>query len=311
MNNCFFQKHGASLVISILLVITSLVINDNYAHAQSTEGAQKTSCEIRYPARLHSIYPFISYPKVLLQAAIKVTDNEFGNCRLVHVGGYSQTRKISSLMKNEGVDVAWLPASKELSSKLQHISVPIRKGMLGWRLLLVHVDNANQISQATQLKSLQQFSMGYGADWFDLPAMQKYFPNIITSSNAANLYQMLAYKRFDMFPRAIHEASAELIFHQPQFPQMQVAPKIALYYPQADLFYVNRSNKELYNRLTKGLLILIEDGTLDRLFNRYHKKYILEADLTQRSVIKLENPNMPEDVLFNDSRLWFDPNQYN
>jgi hypothetical protein len=287
------------------------VLSGNLVYAQSNIVDQQTSCEIRYPARLHSIYPFISYPKVLLQAAIKVTDNEFGNCRLVHVGGYSQTRKISSLMKNEGVDVAWLPASKELSSKLQHISIPIRKGMLGWRLLLVHEDNAKQISQATELKGLQKFTMGYGADWFDLPAMQQYFPNVITSSNASNLYQMLAYKRFDIFPRAIHEAAAELVFHQPQFPQMQVAPNVALYYPQADLFYVNRSNKQLYNRLTKGLLILIEDGTLDRLFNRYHKKYILEAKLTQRSVIKLENPNMPEDVLFNDSRLWFDPNQYN
>ncbi|GBL03197.1 transporter substrate-binding domain-containing protein [Glaciecola sp. KUL10] len=311
MNKSFNEKHGANfLIITATILLILLVSGVHPASAQSSIHEEDQTCVVRYPARLNSIYPFASYPKILLQAAIKVTENEFGNCRLVHVGGYSELRKVTTLTKNEGIDVAWFPASKELSEKLRHISVPIRKGMLGWRLLLTHKDKSINISQAETLVGIQGLTLGYGADWIDLPAMQKYFPKVVMSSNADNLYQMLAFKRFDIFPRAIHEASAELMFYKSEFPQLRVAPKIALYYPQADLFYVNRSNKALYNRLTKGLFILIEDGTYDRLFNRYHKRYILEANLMDRNVIKLENPNMPTDVLFDDTRLWFDPSKY-
>ena len=306
-----FRKLFFAIRVTVVLLLSISYSVDASEDSSYISSEQSPSvCKVRYPARFNSMFPFSSYPKVLLQAAIKVTSKEFGNCKLVHVGGYSEARKIKLLMENDGVDVAWLPASKGLSDRLSHISVPIRKGLLGWRLLLIHRDNAKSVSEIVNLDILQNLRLGYGSEWQDLPAMQAYFPKIITSGNSQNLIQMLAFKRFDIFPRAIHEASSELIVHEQAFPQIQIADKIALYYPQADLFYVNSSNKALYDRLTKGLFLLIEDGTFDRLFNRYHKKQILQADLANRNVILLENANMPKDPLFQDKRLWFNPTDY-
>jgi len=266
-------------------------------------------CEARYPQKSHEMYTIASYPAVILAEALIATEQEFGKCDLVYIGNYSLKRQVNSLVSNDGVDIAWLPATKEFSEQLLHISIPVRKGLLGWRILLVNEVSAKKLSNVKTLNELNEFTAGYSSNWSDFPVMQKNFDKLVTSPNYETLFKMLAYERFDFFSRALYEAPEELNYHKSEHPNLLIEPTIALHYKQIDLFYVNKSNTRLHERVTKGLLLMLEDGRFDKIFNHYYKKYIDQSELSSRTIIQLESPNMPVDSLFEDARLWIDPTQ--
>jgi hypothetical protein len=59
--------------------------------------------------------------------------------------------------------------------------------------------------------------------------------------------------------------------------------------------------------------MMIQDGTYDKIFNKYQRHKILRLkllNLKERRIFRIDNPFLGSETPFKDKRLWFDPQTY-
>jgi hypothetical protein len=85
-----------------------------------------------------------------------------------------------------------------------------------------------------------------------------------------------------------------------------------LYYPMPMYFWFAKSpqGRRLAERVERGMRIMLEDGSYDRIFAQYQDDKIRRLRLASRRIIRIDNPLLGPDTPFADRRLWFDPRSY-
>jgi ABC-type amino acid transport substrate-binding protein len=217
-----------------------------------------------------------------------------------------QGRALKELASERGfVNIVWTVTSKEREQQVLPIRIPIDKGVLGWRLLLVTKGHAEQFKGVKNVEALKAFTAGQGHDWPDTEILQSNGIQVLTSPNFESLFLMLEAGRFHYFPRSLREIWREADQHANQ--DMMVEPYLALHYPSAHYFFVNKNNTKLAAALRKGLEMAIADGSFDKLFHEYHDKAIKLSDFKNRTIIELKNPGLPVGTPLDRKELWFSP----
>jgi hypothetical protein len=289
-------------IFIILIAIASI------SRAKATQDNADV-CEVRHPSAQSESDLRHKYPTALLYHLLKITEEEFGPCILTEMGALSQKRQIAWL-KDGNLDVSWLPVTKSLSDSLLYVPVPIRKGLLGWRVLLVHKDNLAAFKNVDDLEALNQFTPGFGAAWGDLPVMEQNFSSVTTSVSYESLFEMLAYKRFDFLSRSLYEAFDEVHARAEKRPNLVIEPHLALRYPQADFFYFSKQSAKLQKRIATGFKKAIKEGTFNVIFYGYYGNYIDNIKMVDRVILDLNNPFVPDNVPLDDPELWFQLDVY-
>ncbi len=243
-----------------------------------------------------------SYPIALLHLAIEKSGADY---QLVPSGQVmSQHRTLRQLGSSSGLDVVWTMTSPEREKELRPIRIPIDRGLIGWRLLLIHQDNEEKFQQLDE-KHLKTSPSVQGNDWPDYPILKANNFRVLAGGDFDAMFKMLQAKRIDYFPRSLTEVWPEL--QQRPGMSLAVAPKWVLHYPAALYFFVQKDNIELANALEIGLLRAIEDGSMQQLFSQHFSSAIQQADLKSRTVIQLTNPILPAETPLKNKALWFDP----
>jgi len=220
------------------------------------------------------------------------------------VNGMQQGRAIRQLSLGKKIDVVWTVTSIAREQQLLPIRIPLLRGLLGLRVLLIRKEDLQKFSFRT-LDDLQQFSAGQGHDWPDTTILKANNINVITATTYDGLFNMLKAGRFDYFPRGVTEAWLEL--KAKGASTLMVEQHALLYYPSPVYFFVNLKNTKLAKRIEKGLRLAIADGSFEQLFNRYHLSNTLftNQELSKRKVIPLHNPLLPPLTPLADKTLWY------
>lgn len=66
-----------------------------------------------------------------------------------------------------------------------------------------------------------------------------------------------------------------------------------------------RRASELTRVIEQGLESAIASGEFEELFYRFHGSAIARSNLQERTVLKLENPLLPENTPLHRQELWF------
>lgn len=243
-----------------------------------------------------------NYPIALLHLAIEKSGAVYQLVPNDQV--MSQHRALRQLGSKSGLDVVWTMTSQEREKELRPIRIPIDRGLIGWRLLLIHQDNEQRIQQLDE-RQLKIMPSIQGSDWPDYPILKANQFRVLGGGDFDTMFKMLQAKRIDYFPRSMTEAWPEL--QQRSALSLTVAPKWVLHYPAALYFFVQKDNIELANAIEIGLLRAIEDGSMQQLFLQYFSSAIQQADLKSRTVIQLNNPLLPAETPMQNKALWFDP----
>ena len=128
--------------------------------------------------------------------------------------------------------------------------------------------------------------------------------NVVTGSCYEGLFHMLINDRFDYFPRGVNEIFQEHTIRQKSLPQMVIEPTKALYLPLPTYVFVSPKHPELAQRIETGLRAIIQDGSFNRLFRKFHQDNIRKANLDQREIFTLDNPLLPADSPIENNELW-------
>ncbi|SHO58504.1 substrate-binding periplasmic protein [Vibrio quintilis] len=292
------------LNVCIFIVILSLICTDVYAKT-AVQAKEIKVTEVIYPPAQSSLdkrdQDFIE----ILSMALKKTESTDGPfvIRPTKVA-MNPLRFHRELEKNNEPNIIWASVTKQREERFLPIRIPLRKGILGYRVFLINKSQQPRFSAITSVNQLKQLTAGQGATWLDSDILAANGFDVEVGFSYEGLFKMLNAGRFDYFPRGINEVYVELQQRKTQHPEIDVEKTILLYYPLPKYFFVNKNNQHLADRIERGLNMMIKDGSFDEIFMKYNKFYIDAIHLPNRRVFLIDNPFLPDTVPLNRKELW-------
>tara|TARA_B110000091_G_C13805742_1_gene472431 strand:- start:964 stop:1839 length:876 start_codon:yes stop_codon:yes gene_type:complete len=268
-------------------------------------NAQSASWQITFPSSLDTASTIDEYPIKLLALALDQTGVSY---QLIPSDNFlSKGKALDRLQDNREINIVWGMTNVQREKDFLPIRIPIFKGLIGWRLLLIRQDMAERFTYIQQFEHLVKLSPLQGRDWPDTKILQSNGFDVITERNQTSLMKMLGRAQGDFFPRSIIEVWEELARSKVANEiQLQIQPSLGIRYPAAIYFFVNKKSVPLANLIETGLEKAIENGTYEALFVDNYKTYIEKAQIENRTFYPLENAFLPEETPLDRKELWFD-----
>ncbi|MDC8832414.1 hypothetical protein [Alteromonas gilva] len=288
------------VILLLMYLLLASVLAGTPAYARTSEILQ-----VRHP--VNSDNPIYrqrdEYFLAQLEQALKLTEQPY---QLIPspVPTMPEDRSIM-LIENGYYNVHWMNTSESREDNLRAIKIPLAKGLIGWRLMLVHASNAQQLAEVKTAAELKNLVAGVGHDWPDMAVFRHHKFSVFPASSTAGLQQMLSLRRIDYFPRSILEIWQE--HATTEHPELVINESLVLQYPAAMYFFVAKDNVELHDKIKYGLEIAIQTGQFDALFYQYFGEVIKKARLEQRHLIKVSNPLLNDQEYLANDALWFKP----
>lgn len=262
---------------------------------------------VRLPRNVGMPDPQLAYVRRVVELAL----NRAGSRREVRYVDLDMTQGrtlVELATPGSPIDMMWTMTDRQReSSGLLPVRIPIDRGLLGWRLLLVRRGELAQWSRVHSLKDLRGRLAGQGHDWPDTTILRANGLEVGTSSVYDALFRMLASGRIDYFPRSILEIDAEMAGGG--HPKLAIAPKLMLHYPAAAYFFVGPHRPELAAELKTGLEAAVADGSFQRLHREQYGALVRAHSLKQARVLRLSNPLLPPETPLQRRELWLQPGE--
>jgi hypothetical protein len=259
------------------------------------------------PANIGTADPQLLYVRALLALALARAgvQADFQSVPLE----MAQGRGLAELARGEGpLDLMWTVTDTEReTSGLLPVRVPIDRGLMGWRVLLVRRNDLPRWRAPLSHSDIRDRAAGQGHDWPDTAILRANGFKVATSSSYPALFRMLVAGRFDYFPRAVLEVDAELA--NDRHPELAVAPGLMLRYPTASYFFVSPARRDLATALRTGLEAAVADGSLQRLHAQHYGGRMRAHAAPPSGIVRLRNPLLPPLTPLMRREFWLDPEQ--
>jgi hypothetical protein len=217
----------------------------------------------------------------------------------------TQGRYVDDVISGK-VDVMWAATDQDIENKLQPVRIPLLKGLLGHRIFLIHKDDQVKFDQVKTFADLQRLRLGQGTTWADTKILEANKLTVVKTNKYPSLLHMLDGGRFDAFPRGVQEPWSEV--NSVPGLELEVEKKIMLVYKMPFYFFVSKNNQKLAKDLELGLNRAIADGSFNEAFfnDPAIRSAVEKADLKDRLVFQLENPQLPKETPVDRPELWLD-----
>lgn len=261
---------------------------------------------------LHFVHPESSeayykqrdlYFQKVLRLALQKSGREH-TISAVNLPPMSESRSAIFLDKDR-YNVHWLMTNNAHELRLKPVRIPLFKGLIGWRLLMIHKDGSIPFSEVYDLSGLRKLRTTQGTDWPDSPILVASGFKVQLAQNWSSMIEFVARKRVDHFPRSVIEIWSEL--KQVQEKQLDVEQRLVLQYPAAYYFFVSKARPKHAAALESGLQTAIADGSFQQLFDDTFGEDLRRAKLAERTVIRINNPMLPPHTPLAHKELWYDP----
>lgn len=248
---------------------------------------------------------------IVLHAAMEKTAAKFGPYKITAASEpLSIARLLQEMSRPDGnINIFARATDIELEKKFNPIRIPIDRGLMGMRLLVVRKADLPRFAAVRTLGELRRLSAGQGKGWIDTEVLMAAGVNVVEAPRTESLYSMLEAGRFDFFPRALDEAPAEFDVVGKKQAGIAIEPTLMLRYPLPRYFFVRRDAEgdKLAARIKAGMEMMVQDGTLAALFREHKGPLVERAHIGKRHIIDLPNPSLPPDTPLQRSELWFRP----
>jgi len=147
---CFINRHFTCKIVFVLLLIFCCF------------SIASKNLKIRHETPVNNTDQRWVYYLDLPNIALSKTDEPF---QLVNTGLILvKSKSVQLLAHGESIDIIWSVTSTERESLLRPIRIPLLKGVMGYRVLVVKAENLQQFIGKSTLKQLSVFKFGQGHD---------------------------------------------------------------------------------------------------------------------------------------------------
>ena len=246
----------------------------------------------------------------VLRAALDHTRARYGKFVLETGPAMPDRRQIRALARSEPpLTVGLFTANSTLARELVPVRVPVIRGLLGYRVLLVRETELERFAAVSTLSDLRRFRFGLLPVWDDAPVMITSGLTVVSGESHDGLFRMLAADRFDAFSRSITEILPDYERARASVPGLAIEPHLLLHYPLPIYFWFSpdEAGRRRAERVEAGLREMTADGSLQKLFDEEYGALEKRLDLDHRRVIELPNPLLDGKDPSDGSGLWFHP----
>ena len=219
----FIRKQSYAWLPVCILILTLVF---SLATAQDDE-----TLEVRYLPPESETDQRSQYYFNLLELALEKTENSHGPYEMIPADSLTQRQALKAVNTGRGLDVVHTMTTKARELVLKPVPVPLAKGLIGMRLLMVREEDVDAFSGVSNKKDLRGYTFGQGHDWPDTEILEKNSLQVITSKKYEDLFGMLERGRFDAFPRAVYEIWDEIKAHPDR--NLTVEPTVMMQSPPA------------------------------------------------------------------------------
>ncbi|MEH6343969.1 MAG: amino acid ABC transporter substrate-binding protein [Bermanella sp.] len=283
--------------ISVFLLICSV----------NSMGMAQTLQITYFPAPESKNDTRFDYATELLKKALEKTETSDGQFKMKPSGKMNVGRAFQFLEEGKIVNVGWSTPTKEREKRFIPILIPINKGLLGYRIFLINKQDRKKFAAINTLEELKELKVGQGHVWNDVKVFKANDFKVVTGPDYEGLFEMLSAERFDYFSRGINEAPKEHEERKGKLPSLFIEESILLYYPWPKYFFTSKKTPKLAARIERGLRMMIQDGSFDKHFMKYHQRDIERVNLQNRKLFRIHNPLLLPSAPIDHKELWFDP----
>ena len=264
---------------------------------------------------MHYVYPqpksLIDHRRsdviALMHAALKATEDKYGPFVLKPTDvSANYKRVIQMLRKDDRITVAWIDTTEQLEQTLLPVFIPIQKGVISYRVLIIRSEDEEKFSDIDTVEELRPYKNGLVSGWVNEAIMTANGLQYVRAIYFEDLFRMLTVGRFDYFSRGMAEAYEEVEDRAEAFPNLMVEKHIVLHYDKPMYLFTSKKRPELNKRLNEGLMMLLEDGSYEKIFCQFHGDSIRKANLSERVFFRLKS-NLLLSTAPKDKKFWFDP----
>lgn len=254
-----------------------------------------------------------AYQIALIKEALAQSKEEYGPYELeLHLEELSSKRSFQELRigSQEFINLRVSLTSKEREESAIPIRLPIRKGLLSYKVLVINKDNLKMFDGVKSLADLRAYKLGVVYDWLTADIMHNNAFDVMSAPSFQGLFRMLNVGRFDYTILGVNEVFPILASLKDQNLNLTIAPNIALYIDTPSYIFVSNKSPRLAERISWGMEKMVGNGSFDKIFSQYHQPYIEEANLKGRTIISISNPELAlleTPPPYGRTELWFDP----
>ncbi|MFT2091554.1 amino acid ABC transporter substrate-binding protein [Paraglaciecola sp. 2405UD69-4] len=281
---------------------SNLLVLCSFVWVLSSSHLFAASWKVTYPKAAIDSDIMTNYPIELLSLALEQTGVNYE----LHPSSnlLTKVKALNRLEDNREVNLVWAMTNKQREEDLLAIRIPLFKGLIGWRLLMIRDDMSDRFRYIQSLEHLIKLSPIQGRDWPDTKILRSNGFDVVVNLGQDNLINMLATAQGDFYPRSLAE-----IWHELETLEgvegLSVQPTLGIHYPSAVYFFVNQNNRPLAHLIEVGLEKAIKNGKFEALFQKTYQDYIERAKLRERTFYQLDNTFLPEQTPLQRKELWF------
>lgn len=292
------QFFSASFIIKNLavLVFITLCSSGVVAAEKSSSTAAATPIKLWNGNKTESRQ---QYEREVLEAVLKATNASHGNWKLQEdLTDYPLAADEASVFRSKGFDIFGTVAgnTKLANEKKILIPLPLMKGLLGYRVLIIRATDKEKFAAIKSAQQLQQLRMGIPSTWADAELFRHNGYKVEEKGSFDDLFSRLENNEFDYVTFGANEVTGVFNERAAKSGKLIVESSLLVFYPFPLVFYVNPDNKALAGRVTQGLQIISGNGELDQIFKRYFAADLKSVDLAARTMIRLKNPILPAEM---------------
>ncbi|WP_175439552.1 transporter substrate-binding domain-containing protein [Alteromonas lipolytica] len=241
---------------------------------------------LRVPAQVFEDNSVHLYFVSALKLALAKTESTSGQTKIIPDPFNATQDRLLRQVKEGTTDVTWAVTSVEREREHLAVYFPLARGLLGYRLMLIHPNRQAEFNDITtaQLKKLVAVQ---GIGWPDTDVL-RFNGYRVEEEPFSMLFKLIHNNMADFFPRSAIEIQNE-VDNRPQF-NLLIEKSTAFYYPSPMYFFVNKQNVRLAERIHRGLDIALKDGSLMALYQGASFASSAEQLLNAHRVIELKNP---------------------
>lgn len=249
--------------------------------------------DIVYPRAANGGDPRPVFVMAVLDLAMREAHAEY----TIHESGdvMQRERAIRELAAGKAINLGWFSMSAADEARLRPVHIPVYRGLIGYRVLLIRKDRQPEFDKIDTLDQLRALTGGQGLGWVDAGVLRDAGLHV-DMATYDSLFRMTEAGRIDYFPRGVVEAWNELKARHAETPDLAVERHLLLLYRSDLIFYTSKHDERLARTIEAGLRAAYRDGSYMRLFDSQPciQHAIEQARLAHRTVIYLDNRYLSE-----------------
>ncbi|MBU2883170.1 transporter substrate-binding domain-containing protein [Psychrosphaera sp. B3R10] len=260
---------------------------------------------IKYMAQLDTAAQNTSYSVRMLEEVCLVINRDFGGCKLEPVSvPMLQRRQLKSLTQKK-LDIVWTVTTAEREKNYRPIRIPLMKGFIGYRIATTNTNTKHHFTQPENLPAIKSLLAAQGHDWPDSTILRNNGFNVFETTLLDQIYQNVGRSIYDYTLRGVLETYSDL--SNVKGKNLHVDENLLFRYRSAIYYFVRAEDEALANKIQQALLVLIKNGTFDKIFYEFndHQKIINDANLEQRHIIELQN-DVDFSLIPSGFKPWYD-----